>query len=91
VRYRHDGELLFGVVEVVEDTAALGGDSGPVLQRAGRQAYESVFRLLAEEGYPTCGVSGTTFPASTRRPTASSVTGSSTSGAIWPSRRQGVW
>ena len=52
VRYRHDGELLFGVIEVVEDGAALGGSSGPVMQRAGQQAYESVFKLLAEEGYP---------------------------------------
>lgn len=52
VRYRHDGELLFGVIEVVEDAAALGSGGGPVLQRAGQHAYESVFRLLADEGYP---------------------------------------
>jgi len=52
VRYRHDGGLLFGVIEVAEDVSVPGEDGGPVLQRAARQAYEAVFRLLAEEGYP---------------------------------------
>lgn len=52
VRYRHDGGLLFGVIEVAEGVSVPGEDGGPVLQRAARQAYEAVFRLLAEEGYP---------------------------------------
>lgn len=52
VRYRHDGGLLFGVIEVAEDVFVLGDDGSPVLQRAAQQAYEAVFRLLGEEGYP---------------------------------------
>lgn len=51
VRWRHDGELLFGVIDVAEDASCPAG-VGPLLQRAGRHAYRSLFRVLAEEGYP---------------------------------------
>lgn len=51
VSFRCDGELLFGVIELAE--AAFAGDAvATPLQQAGQQAYGSLFRVLAEEGFP---------------------------------------
>lgn len=47
VRFRRDGELLFGVIELAEDDG-----TGQTLQSAGQHAYECLFTLLSEEGYP---------------------------------------
>lgn len=51
VRYRWNGQLLFGVIEVDEADFAATPDASP-LQQAGQRAYECLFRLLAEHGCP---------------------------------------
>lgn len=51
VRYRCDGRLLFGVIDLDEAACPATPEASP-LQQAGRRAYDSVFRLLAEQGYP---------------------------------------
>ncbi len=51
VRYRCDGQLLFGVIDIDEAAFAPRADAAP-LQQAGQHAYDSLFRLLADEGYP---------------------------------------
>lgn len=51
VRYRCDGQLLFGVIELDEADYPARPEASP-LQQVGRRAYDSVFRLLAEQGYP---------------------------------------
>lgn len=51
VHFRCDAHLLFGVITLAEGDCA--GDAGATpLQRASQRAYESLFRVLAEEGYP---------------------------------------
>jgi|APMI01.1.fsa_nt_gi chorismate lyase / 3-hydroxybenzoate synthase len=49
VHFRCDGQLLFGVISLAEEA---GDGASPPLQVAGQRAYESLFRVLAEEGYP---------------------------------------
>lgn len=51
VRFRADGDVLYGVLVVdEEDFAAAAGR--PPLQQAAEAAYRRIFRLLDEEGYP---------------------------------------
>jgi enamine deaminase RidA (YjgF/YER057c/UK114 family) len=49
VHFRCDGHLLFGVIALAEEA---GDGAAAPLQVAGQRAYESLFRVLAEEGYP---------------------------------------
>lgn len=51
VTFHSDGELLFGVIELAEADCA-GDARATSLQQAGQRAYESLFRVLAEEGFP---------------------------------------
>jgi chorismate lyase / 3-hydroxybenzoate synthase len=48
VHFRCDGQLLFGVISLAEEA---GDGAAAPLQVAGQRAYESLFRVLAEEGY----------------------------------------
>lgn len=48
VRYRCDGQRLFGVIEVNEADFAATPDASP-LQQAGERAYACLFRLLEEQ------------------------------------------
>lgn len=50
IRFRHDGQLLFGVLELDEaDFPATAGASP--LQQAAEAAYRRIFQLLDREGY----------------------------------------
>lgn len=51
VRYRHDGNTLFGVIELAEDAPAPGSAATP-LQQATQRAYRQIFELLEALGYP---------------------------------------
>lgn len=49
VRYRHNGNILFGVVELAQSPGSI--DTLP-LQQATESAYRQIFALLDELGYP---------------------------------------
>lgn len=51
IRFRADANVLYGVVEVVEDSFAAAAGASP-LQRATEDAYRRIFRLLDAEGFP---------------------------------------
>jgi len=51
VHYRHDGNLLFGVIEQAETGFTAGGDKTP-LQLAAESAYRQIFTLLDTLQYP---------------------------------------
>jgi enamine deaminase RidA (YjgF/YER057c/UK114 family) len=51
IRYRHDDEVLFGVMELSETTFETGADKSP-LQQATESAYRQVFELLDTLHYP---------------------------------------
>jgi len=51
LRYRSDGEVIYGVLTVAETDFAGGGGASP-LQRATEEAYRSIFRLLTDQGFP---------------------------------------
>ncbi len=50
-RYRSNTHLLFGAVRLAESTYARAGDVSP-LEQASRVAYERVFAVLADQGFP---------------------------------------
>ncbi|HJW24240.1 MAG TPA: Rid family hydrolase [Rhodocyclaceae bacterium] len=50
IRYRRDGHVLFGVIDVDEADFPLTAEATP-LQRATEEAYRRIFRLLDREGY----------------------------------------
>jgi enamine deaminase RidA (YjgF/YER057c/UK114 family) len=50
MRYRHDGETLFGVIEMAEDVPTQAFASP--LEAATRSAYEQIFALLDELDFP---------------------------------------
>lgn len=52
LRFCSDGNLLFGVIEVREEGGCPADGMPSALCRAGQQAYENLFRVLGEEGYP---------------------------------------
>lgn len=50
IRYRKDGNVLFGVIDVEEADFPSLGEATP-LQQATEEAYRRIFRLLDKEGY----------------------------------------
>ncbi|HEX5394320.1 MAG TPA: hypothetical protein VFW68_13635 [Rhodocyclaceae bacterium] len=50
-RFRHDGNVLYGVIEVAESGFEAKGDASP-LQVATEDVYRRIFQLLDQEGYP---------------------------------------
>ncbi|MEO8118871.1 MAG: Rid family hydrolase [Rhodoferax sp.] len=51
VHYRHDGNTLFGVVELAETEGSPDSPSTP-LQHTTEQAYRQIFAVLEAQGYP---------------------------------------
>lgn len=51
IRYRHDGNTLFGVIELAETDAESGSTSTP-LQHTTERAYRQIFGLLEALDYP---------------------------------------
>lgn len=51
IRFRHDGNVLYGVIEVEESAYQAQGDATP-LQLAAEDVYRRIFQLLSQEGYP---------------------------------------
>lgn len=49
IRYRHNDEMLFGVIELMEAAAT---PDGTPLQQATESAYRQIFALLDDLGYP---------------------------------------
>jgi enamine deaminase RidA (YjgF/YER057c/UK114 family) len=55
IRYRHDGNTLFGVIELAEaetETEATSGATSTPLQFATERAYRQIFGVLETLGYP---------------------------------------
>lgn len=50
VHFRHDGDILFGVVTL--DEACFAGDNGTPLQNASQHAYEHLFATMQNRGFP---------------------------------------
>jgi len=50
VHFRHDDDILFGVVTL--DEVQFAGDSGTPLQNASRHAYEQLFSAMQDTGFP---------------------------------------
>src|SRR3546814_4207575 len=50
VHFRHDGDILFGVVTL--DEMHFAGNSGTPLQNASQHAYEHLFAAMQGTGFP---------------------------------------